>query len=246
VHVPSGLRSKALRDVTRETWTKLLAEVARSKPGAGAYLYTVISSFLAYAEVMGWIEHHPLPRRGRSLIAPHVPPRTRVLDDGEWKAIWEAAEREPPKLRAFVRLLILTATRVSEVADIAVAEIVSDRTVWIIPAARAKNRREHLLPLGDLTRHELGLVWPQEVGADTKLLGRSGRRGFSGQGKLLLRIQQASGTTNWTWHDLRRTARTTMSYLGISKADAEAALNHVSQRSKLVAVYDLSGPPPRR
>jgi integrase len=245
VHVPPGLRSKPLREVTRETWTKLLAEVARSKPGAGAYLYTVVSSFLAYAEVMGWIEHHPLPRRGRSLIAPHVPPRTRVLEDWEWKAIWQAAEREPPKLRAFVRMLILTATRVSEVADLAANEIVSDRTVWVIPATRAKNRREHLLPLDDLARHELGLVWPQEVGAsDTKLLGRSGHRGFSGQGKLLLRIQRASGTMNWTWHDLRRTARTTMSYLGISAADAEAALNHVSQRGKLVAVYDLSGPPP--
>lgn len=97
VHVPAGIRSKPLRDVGREIWMSMIAKVAREKPGAGASLYTMLSSFLGYAEALGWVEHHPLPRRGRSLIAPHVPARTRVLEDWEWLAVWSAAEREPPK-----------------------------------------------------------------------------------------------------------------------------------------------------
>ncbi|MBX6746824.1 MAG: tyrosine-type recombinase/integrase [Acetobacteraceae bacterium] len=244
-HIPARLRSQPLREIRRETWTRLLAGVAQEKPGAGAFLYTVMSSFFGYAEAMGWIEHHPLPRRGRSLIAPHVPPRTRVLEDREWLAVWEAAEREPPKLRAFTRLLLLTATRVSEVANIAVGEVVADGTIWVIPAERTKNRREHVVPLCDLARHELRLVWPQGAASDGwMLLGRSPAHGFVGNGKLLRRLFLSSGTADWTWHDLRRTARTGMTYLGVPEVDAEAALNHVTGRSKLVATYDQSGPPP--
>lgn len=248
VHVPAALRKVPLREVTRETWTRTITKVTRTKPGAAAFLYTSISSFLAYAEAMGWIEQHPLPRQGRGLIAPHVPARTRVLEDHEWLALWTAAEREPPKLRAFTRLLLLTACRVSEVADIAADEVTEDMAMWIIPAVRTKNRREHLVPLCDLARRELHLVWPGDAGParDERwmLLGRLKGSGFSGTGKLLARLQVASGTAHWTWHDLRRTARTTMTYLGVQEADAEAALNHVSGRSKLVGIYDRSGPPP--
>jgi integrase len=244
-HIPSRLRSQPLRDVRRETWTRLLTGVARQTPGAGAFLYTVISSFLGYAEAMGWIDSHPLPRRGRTIIAPHPAARTRVLEDHEWLAVWKAAEREPPKLRAFTRLLILTATRVSEVADISVGEIVADGTIWVIPASRTKNGREHIVPLCPLAQHELHLVRPQETGAFGNrwmLLGRSPHHGFTGNGKLLRRLFQTSSTANWTWHDLRRTARTSMTYLGVPEADAEAALNHVTGRGKLVAIYDHSGP----
>jgi integrase len=244
VHVPLELRQQRLREVERATWTRMLAGVARDKPGAGAFLYTAISAFLSYAEVMGWIAHHPLPRRGRSLIAPHVAPRTRVLEDWEWKAVWEASERESPKLRAFVRLLLLTATRLSETADISAAEISADRAIWIIPGARTKNHHEHLVPLGLLAQRELRMVWPVEEVAGHMLLGRLAGKGFAGQGRLLLRLQQASGTSGWTWHDMRRTARTTMSYLGVAEADAEAALNHVTGRGGLIGVYDRSGPLP--
>nr|WP_281419559.1 integrase arm-type DNA-binding domain-containing protein [Falsiroseomonas tokyonensis] len=245
VHIPRRIRLQPLRDIRRETWTRLLAGVAQSTPGAGAFLYTVVSSFLGYAEAMGWIETHPLPRRGRTLIAPHVPPRTRVLDDHEWLAVWNAAEREPVKLRAFTRLLILTACRVSEVANIGVGEIMADGAIWAIPAARTKNSREHILPLSQLAQRELRLVWPPDTGAlgpAWMLLGRSPTQGFTGNGKLLRRLFEASGTAGWTWHDLRRTARTGMTYLNVTEADAEAALNHVTGRSKLVATYDHSGP----
>lgn len=247
VHISASVRSKPLSEVGRETWMGLIAKAAKDRPGAAAFLYTITSSFLGYAEALGWIEHHPLPRRGRNLVAPHPPARTRVLEDREWLAVWEAAEREPPKLRAFVRLLLLTATRLSETADIAFEEVVSDCSIWVIPAERVKNRREHLVPLCDLARRELRLVWPADEGAagpGYRLLGRLPGRGFQGHGALLRRLQAASSTMNWTWHDLRRTARTTMTYLGVPESDAEAALNHVTQRGGLIGVYDRSGPPP--
>ena len=245
VHVPKRLRGQPLAEVRRETWTGMLSAVAQEKSGSGAFLYTVISSFLGYAEVLGWIEHHPLPRRGRSIIAPHVPARTRVLDDVEWLAVWRAAEQEPPKLRVFIRLLILTACRVSEVADIRINEIVANGSIWVIPGERVKNSREHIVPFEGLAQAELGLIWPEDTGrfgAAWMLLGKSPANGFVGNAKLLRRLFQTSGTSNWTWHDLRRTARTGMTYLGVSEAAAEAALNHVTGKGQLVQVYDRSGP----
>lgn len=244
-HLPARLLTQPLAEVRRETWTRLLAKVAAERPGSGAFLYTVISSFLGYAEAMGWIETHPLPRQGRKLIAPHVPPRTRVLEDHEWLAVWNAAEREPPKLRAFTRLLILTACRVSEVADISVGEVVADGSVWVLPGSRVKNGRDHVVPLGTLARREIDLVRPTDTGKHGDgwmLLGRSPDHGFVGNGKLIKRLFETSKAANWTWHDLRRTARTGMTYLGVPEADAEAALNHITGRSKLVATYDHSGP----
>jgi hypothetical protein len=127
----------------------------------------------------------------------------------------------------------------------AAGEVVASGTIWVIPAARTKNGREHVVPLGPLAQQELQLVWPSDTrnhGDYWMLLGRSPTNGFVGNGKLLRRLFQTSATSNWTWHDLRRTARTGMTYLGVSEADAEAALNHITGRGKLVATYDHSGP----
>ncbi len=44
--------------------------------------------------------------------------------------------------------------------------------------------------------------------------------------------------TDWRWHDLRRTARTGMTRLGVARDHAEAAINHVSGRSALERTYD--------
>ena len=44
--------------------------------------------------------------------------------------------------------------------------------------------------------------------------------------------------SGWRWHDLRRSARTGMTRLGVSRDHAEAALNHVSGRTALERTYD--------
>jgi integrase len=175
----------------------------------------------------------------------------RVLSDEEWLAVWRAADAEPPKLRAFVRLTLLCATRSNETAGISVGEVVSDEAIWRLPPPdglirRTKNGLAHMIPLGPLAQKELENVWPlfPSATSDFKLLGRTGKNHFAGQGKLLERLKVRSGVRDWSWHDLRRTARTGMTYLGVPQADAEAALNHQSSRGKLVAIYDQSGPSP--
>lgn len=253
------LGARILADTARADWTGLIADwkrsVTRPKPRAGgkgkpgapardgagatAFLYRTVSAFLNFAEVHGWIAAPLLPRKGAGLIAPAPAARARVLTDAELAAIWKAADREAPKLRAFVRLLILTGAREMEVADLAAGELDLDAGRWTIPGERTKNGIGYVLPLSPLALAELRAVWPENgPAADHKLLGRVKGSGFRGFGKLKDRVDKAAKVAGWRWHDLRRTARTGMTRLGVPRDHAEAAINHVSGRSKLERTYD--------
>ena len=240
VEIVPRLGASRLAGTTRADWLRLVAEKRKAAPAVAAGLYRVISSFLNHAEAEGWIPAPLLPRKGAARIAPPPPRRDRVLSDAELLAVWKAGDREPPKLRAFLRLLILTAARELEVADLAAGEVDLPAGLWRIPPERAKNRQAHVVPLSALVLAELAAVWPvgTEPEADHRLLGRSGAAGFRGFAKLKVRVDAASGVTGWRWHDLRRTARTGLSRLGVPPAHAEAALNHVSHRTALEQTYD--------
>lgn len=83
-------------------------------------------------------------------IRPPAPetPRERVLTDDELGAVWRAS-LELAEYGAIVRLLILTGQRRSEVANLSWAEIDFAAKVWTLPAHRAKNGRQHSVPLSD-------------------------------------------------------------------------------------------------
>lgn len=254
-----ALGGKLLRETTRQDWTALIqawkrtVTTRRKRPdekrkagapvkdgaGASAFLYRTISAFLGFAEVHGWVDAPLLPRKGAGLIAPPPPARERTLTDPELAAVWKAADREPPKLRAFVRLLILTGAREAEVADMAAGEVDLAGGRWRIPGARTKNGIGYTVPLSPLALDELRAVWPEDEPApEAKLLGRVAGSGFKGFGKLKMRMDKATKVAGWRWHDLRRTARTGMTRLGVPRDHAEAAINHVSGRTKLERTYD--------
>ncbi|WP_019013165.1 tyrosine-type recombinase/integrase [Elioraea tepidiphila] len=240
--VGPALGKRALRDITRADWTGLIATAHRERgPAAAGNTARVIGAFLSFAETSGWIDASPLPRRAATRLAPPVAARARSLSDDELRRVWRAADALGPKPRAFVRLLIVTACRRSEVAGLRLGEVDREAGLWTIPAARAKNRAAHAVPLGPLALAALAEVWPQdaaELAPDHALLGHVRGSALSGFSKIKARLDRASGVTDWTWHDLRRTARTGMSRLGVSREAAEAALAHISGRGGLVGVYD--------
>ncbi len=95
------------------------------------------------------------------------------------------------------------------------------------------------MPLSPLAVAELRAVWPtDEPEAADRLLGRSSARGFQGFGRLKGRMDLAAQVKGWRWHDIRRTARTGMTRLGVPRDHAEAAINHISGRTALERTYD--------
>ena len=103
----------------------------------------------------------------------------------------------------------------------------------MVQPEHAKTGALHEVPLTALMR----AVIAGEPVATSKLLFPSAVTGGRIQGwtKLVAKLQQASGV-DFRLHDLRRTARTLMSRLGVPEDIAELAIGHV--RDDLIARYN--------
>jgi integrase len=152
--------------------------------------------------------------RGMARTVPAERARERTLTDPELTAVWHASGGAGAFGR-FVRFVLLTACRRNEAANATRAEVVGSD--WIIPAARYKTGKDHLIPLSAAARAQLipGKPWlfgPKPV---TSIFRHKAA------------LDRASGVTGWTLHDLRRTARSLMSRAAVPSDHAERCLGHV-------------------
>lgn len=153
--------------------------------------------------------------------------RSRVLNEEELKKLWRALPEEGFPFGHLAQLLILTAQRRGEVAQMQWPQLDFANRVWTIPAHVAKNKREHVLPLSDLAIEVLErvprlnetYVFPARGNDDATVSGFS---------KSKLRLEAAIGADDWTLHDLRRTTATFLAKLGTPPHVIERILNHVS------------------
>ena len=166
--------------------------------------------------------------------------RDRVLDDNEIRAVLRASADEPYPYRQFVPLLLATAQRRGEVSKMRWSEIDLDAKVWVIPAELSKNGKPHVVPLNDFA---LRLLFEVPRFPDCDWVFTTTRRSpISGFSKALRHIHAQSKTSNWRFHDLRRTAASGMARLGIAPHVVEKVLNHISGTiSGVAAVYNRYG-----
>jgi integrase len=164
--------------------------------------------------------------------------RDRVLSDDELKAVWRAAEALETPYNGFIKVLILTGARRSEVAEMMWREIDFDARLWRLPAARAKNATEHQIPLSNSAIDVLRAL-PRIAGSDLvfTLSGRVPIRGFH---IVKTRVDDLMpACPPWTLHDLRRTFASGCARLGIAVHVVEAALNHKSGSIRgIAAIYN--------
>ena len=149
--------------------------------------------------------------------------RSRILNDEEIRAVWQAAGNTGGPFGAFVRLLLLTAARRNECAKMEWSEV-SDG-VWTLPSVRNKVKVDLARPLSGAAQAVLAEL-PRFHNSPFvfSYTGRTALRGFA-QGKM--RFDAQCGVTGWQLHDLRRTARSLMSRAGVPSEHAERCLGHV-------------------
>ena len=144
--------------------------------------------------------------------------RERVLTDDEIRAVWGVHGFWGD----FSRLLLLTAARRTELSEMSRDEL--NGALWTIPGSRVKNGKEVARPLSRVAQQMLSAM-PTLDGC--KYIFTSDGRGpvttFT-TGKAS--IDEACGVTGWTFHDLRRTARTLLSRAGVDSDTAERCLGH--------------------
>jgi integrase len=168
--------------------------------------------------------------RGMARTKPSERQRERVLTDDEIRDVWTALDNVEGHAcyPAYVKTLLLTMTRRNEASDMRADEITGD--VWVIPASRYKNNRDHAVPLSGAVLK----VLPKGKGFLFSTTG--GKKAFSNfsQAKVdldlkIAKIRKTEGRSKmprWTLHDLRRTGRTLMSRAGVSDDHAERAMGH--------------------
>jgi integrase len=150
--------------------------------------------------------------------------RDRTLTEAEIVKFWSAADAERKEFSVLLKLLLLTGSRLNEVAGMRRAELGDDGATWNIPGERTKNKRPHIVPLAPLAR-ELLLTLPND---GELVFTTTGHSPVSGWSKIKARLDAAMAIPPWRLHDLRRTAATGMAEIGIAPHIVEAALNHIS------------------
>ncbi len=207
--------------------------------------------------------------RGMGRTKPADRKRDRVLSDDEIRAMWRACGAARPSIfGAFVRTLLLTAQRRDEVGamlrseldpedaarrrtleEMDLAKFISEKNVWVIPAARYKSGRANVVPLSTAARAIIDSA--PRIGEDSDVIFTTdGETPFSGFSKakatldvdmlaILRERDPKAKLTPWRLHDLRRTARSIMSRAGARPDIAERVLGHVIPG--VAGVYDRHG-----
>ena len=207
------------------TWTKALDKITRQDisaairaieaPSAAVHAFKDIKNFF------NWCVPLHLPHSPCAGLKPpsRYVPRSRLLSDEEFLAIWNAAGTLGA-YGALVRALFTTGQRVGQLLAFNPDWVKGDLIVF--PREIMKGDAEHRVPFGALTVPLLSQL-----------------RTMTYQGKPKKDLDKLSGVKNWTLHDARRFFSSTHARLQTPIDCTEALLSHVSgSRSQIQRVYD--------
>jgi integrase len=221
-HNLTAWHGRPLRSITKADVIAVLDQVVdRGAPIMANLLLAHIKRMFNWTIERGLIETSPADRL--------KPPsrkveRERVLTDPELRAVWHGCSLLGWPFGPLVRLLLLTGQRESEVAGMGWADLDMSQALWALTSGQTKAARAHLVPLSEpavqIVRElpRLGdLVFPAR--------GNAGRP-VSGFSKAKLRLDRFCGVQDWVFHDLRRTAATSMAQLEVPPHVVEKIINH--------------------
>ena len=169
--------------------------------------------------------------------------RERVLTGNEIRAVWKALEKQPLMVAVAFRLRLLTVQRGQEVEKMRWEDIDRASGWWTIPGQWTKNGLAHRVPLSRPAMEVL-----DELDADgerTAWVFKSDKR--DGPVTTLWRatpsIRKASGV-DFVGHDLRRTAASRMTGMGISRLTVSKLLNYAE--AGITRIYDRHSDDPEK
>ena len=227
------LNGVPLDRISRKDIAARLLAVSRASGAPTAIAFrSALSSMFVWAMQMGLTEHNPVVN---SFKPPTPESRDRVLTDPELAAIWNALEDDD--YAKVIKLLVCTGCRRAEVGGMKSSEFSDDMSTWGLPKERAKNAKEHKLPVAPLMAEIIESI-PRRDGFDL-LFGR--KHGFTGWSIGKRALDKKLGLRPWTHHDIRRSVATGMANIGVQPHVVEQILNHQSGHKRGPAgIYNRS------
>lgn len=227
--------TRKVKDITRADVDELVSPIAAAGMKAEAnHRLALVRKMFSFAVDRGIIDTHPCLRmkapggpiapRDRALTTPReIKILWRITSGGRWSRIVPDAEARA------LRLMLLTACRPSEAAEVPWSEIDTTHALWILPASRSKNKRAHIIPL--VSGAVSLVVTPQERVGEYVFPGQ--RSPHITENRLAGALRKACarlarlGLQPFTPHDLRRTVETGLAALKVPKEHRDRVLNHV-------------------
>jgi integrase len=231
--LPAWGQRKAV-DVRRRDVVTLLDEiVARGSPIQANRVLALVRRLCNWAISRDILEHNPC-LQVRAPGKEHQ--RERVLIPEELVAVWTAFTALPPVWEAYMKAALFTAQRSGEVRMMQWADVDLATAWWTIPGAQAKNGLAHRVPLNapvlallkEHRRDDRSTPW---VFPSPKLQ----QRPITNVSVVARLVAQQAGVSYRT-HDLRRTAASYMTSMGISRLVVAKILNHAEPG--ITKVYD--------
>jgi integrase len=241
VHILPKWSKRDFRTIRRSDAIELIESiVSTGKHGAGNRVHALISKIFSFGIDADLIEANPVARlrkRGIENVG------RRILSGDEIRVFWNGIVLSPVSrpVGLALRLALLVGARVNEIAGARKAEFnnLDDpaRATWLIPAARAKNNRDHLIGLAPLALETVNAA--AKLSEDDEFLfpSKVSQKGSIGRHTLTFAMRafgrNLKEPKSWkveppTPHDLRRTLNTRLAQAGIPKEIRNRALNHVT------------------
>lgn len=235
-YILPAIGEKQIGDVSKADVRTILDDLkSRGSPYMANRVFASLQKFFNWSVEHDFLETSPC----KGLKKPcDETSRARVLSWSEVAVLWSHSAHLPQPFGPIVRLLILTGQRRGEVTGIADTEIDRNRSTWTIPADRAKNGKEHTVPL---SQHSVATLEDiSRIGKTSLYFTTNGKTAYSGHQKAKTRLDAAlQFNAPWRLHDLRRTFATGMAELGEPVHVVEALLNHTSGTlSGVAGVYN--------
>ena len=232
------LGHKKARAVTRRDINALLdATVARGAEIQANRTLALVRKMFNFALSRDLVDTNPC----NGVSAPAAERRRdRVLSEDEIGAVLANLRkaRMSGLNRLAVKLQLLTAQRCGEVLNAEWSEFDLEQGWWTIPAEKAKNKLTHRVPLS--AQALAVLAQAKRLSPDTSFVFASprGDRAMTPTALALAvrRNLETFEVERFTPHDLRRTAASQMTSMGISRLVVSKLLNHAE--SGVTAVYD--------
>jgi integrase len=213
-----------IKEITKTDILKVLDEtVAEGLPSAANHALSAIRKFFNWCVERGMLDTSPClgvkkPANNNS--------RDRVLDMQELVAVWNGADMVGYPFGPILKLLILTAQRRNEIANMQWSQLDFEAKTWTLSAELTKNGRLHVVPLTPQLERLLRSV--PRFTEDHVFPARGSNPAFANFSQGKAKLDTFVRVEEWTLHDLRRSAATHMARLGVAPHVIERLLNHVS------------------
>jgi integrase len=238
VPVIGGVRLADLhrRDITRVT-DPILTRGAQTE---AVRVFEDLQSALRWAVRRGDLDRNPA--EGMTKPAGR-PSRERVLTDKEIRTLWHKIAKPLPQVidQRIVKLCLVTAQRIGEVAGMRRDELDLAKRVWTLPGSRTKNANPHSVPLSGLALKLIREALADAGDSPFVFPDGAGPRSPAEIAHVVYfaHRRDRSPIAHWTVHDLRRTALTGMASLGVPPIVLGAVANHLTttKAGVTLAVY---------